>query len=175
MTELVTEIRSATIDDARNIARVHEESWRVAYAGLIPGIHLERMINRRGPLWWANLISKSRGGLLVLDLGTVIAGYITLGRARGFTSLGAGGEIFELYVKPECQGLGFGTRLLRTGLERLAKSGKQPALIWSLEDNQRAIDFYKRHGGRLFVRGQENFDVTVLPKLGFLFHNKFNS
>ena len=171
MTKLLSEIRKASVDDATAIARVHEESWRTAYAGLIPGVHLERMINRRGPLWWAKLAEKNRGGLLVLDMGSFIAGYVTLGRARGLASLKAGGEVFEIYIKPECQGLGLGTKLLRAGLNRLGEAGKYPALAWSLADNEAATAFYKRRGGKLFVQGQEKFGDLSLPKLGFLFQN----
>ncbi len=46
------EVRRAKPSDAPAIAATHDDSWRAAYQGIIPGAELERLINRRGPDWW---------------------------------------------------------------------------------------------------------------------------
>ena len=48
----------------------------------------------------------------MLDIGQGIAGYVSYGRCRD-RSLPADGEIDELYLAPEYQGLGFGRRLFK--------------------------------------------------------------
>lgn len=50
--------------------------------------------------------------MLVVEVAGVVAGYATLGlsRARG---LPHDGEIYELYLRPEYQGIGLGSLLLR--------------------------------------------------------------
>ena len=49
MVETVISIRPARLGDEGDIAEVHDEAWREAYRGVIPGRELERMIARRGP------------------------------------------------------------------------------------------------------------------------------
>ena len=88
---------------------MHREAWRYAYAGIIPGLTLERMIARRGPAWWGRMHDRGFRAL-VIDCDGMLAGYATLGRSRA-PGAGRCGEIYELYLRPECQGCGLGRRL----------------------------------------------------------------
>src|ERR1700690_1839802 len=90
--------------DEAGIADVHDAAWRDAYRGVIPGRELERMVQRRGPTWWRQAI-RAGTRLMVLDFAETIAGYASYGRNR-MPALGFGGEIFELYLTPEYQGVG---------------------------------------------------------------------
>src|ERR1700689_1759285 len=105
MVETVVTIRGAKIGDAQDIADVHDAAWRDAYRGVIPGRELERMVARRGPRWWETAIRQGTR-LAVLDFDESVTGYTSYGRNR-VPSLPYGGEIFELYLMPEFQGLGF--------------------------------------------------------------------
>src|SRR5215216_1824723 len=111
MSDLLVSIRHAKPEDAEGLARVFEQAWREAYQGIIPGLALERMLARRGARWWQSTVSRGRP-LAVLDIGQGIAGYISYGRCRD-RALPAKGEIDELYLAPEYQGLGFGRRLFK--------------------------------------------------------------
>ena len=124
-----------------------------AYQGVIPGRELERMIARRGPLWWRNAIARG-SRLLVLDFGDKIAGYVSYGRNR-VPALTYSGEIFELYLAPEYQGGGFGRRMFEAAQKDLADHGYRSFLVWALADNERARAFYGRLGGRVVRRAHE--------------------
>ena len=102
------EIRPGAPADAPALSEVFRNSWSNAYLGIIPHLHLDSMIRQRTPDWWGATI-KSGGELLVLQVAGVIAGYATLGAARVRGDYE--GEIYELYVAPTYQGLGFGERL----------------------------------------------------------------
>ena len=52
MSTILIEIRRAKPYDAEAVADAHDEAWRTAYQGIIPGAELERLINRRGAAWW---------------------------------------------------------------------------------------------------------------------------
>ena len=67
------------------------------------------MVQRRGPNWWRQAI-RAGTRLIVLDFADTIAGYASYGRNR-MPALGYGGEIFELYLMPEYQGVGLGRRM----------------------------------------------------------------
>ena len=127
MSELVTGIRHAKPADAAAISKVFDAAWREAYAGIIPGVTLERMIQRRGPRWWAFSLRRGRP-LAVLDVGKRIAGYASYGRCRD-RSLKADGEIDELYLAPEYQGMGFGRRLFRAVVNDLGDRGARSVAV----------------------------------------------
>jgi ribosomal protein S18 acetylase RimI-like enzyme len=169
MASLTVDLRSAEPRDAAKIAAVHDASWRLAYTGLIPALHLTRMMQRRGPCWWSEAIRRTRGGLMVIGVGEEVVGYATMGAARRTGGLAFDGEIYELYVQPEYQGLGFGTRLFRAARERLVANDRPRTLVWALADNERAVDFYRRRGGKSVATDQERFGAASLPKIGFGF------
>ena len=66
---------------------------------------------------------------MVLDVGETVAGYVSYGRCRD-RSLPADGEIDELYLAPEYQGLGFGTRLFKAVRNDLDDRGIKRIAVW---------------------------------------------
>ena len=104
MSQALITIRRAIPGDAAGIADVHDAAWREAYRGVIPGGELERLIARRGPAWWRRAVAQG-SRLLVLSMQGKIGGYVSYGRNRAL-AMDYDGEIFELYLAPEYQGLG---------------------------------------------------------------------
>ncbi|MEZ5873046.1 MAG: GNAT family N-acetyltransferase [Nitratireductor sp.] len=157
--------RRAGPQDAAGIAAVHDESWRNAYAGIVPHVSLNRMINRRGADWWENAIRRATI-VLIVEIAGKIAGYATLGRNRVGT-LPYDGEIYELYLRPEYQGIGVGTRLFLAARAELKRRSLKGAVVWVLADNEPAIRFYENAGGRAIAEGHEAFDGKKLSKIAY--------
>lgn len=166
MTTLSIDIRKAEPNDAGAIADVHQTAWQGAYAGIIPHRALNVMISRRGRDWWANAIRRA-ASVLVVEIGGEIAGYATIGKNRA-RELRQEGEIYELYVRPEYQGIGLGTRLFDAARERLAAHGLRGLVVWALEDNDNAVAFYESSGGKDIAEGVEIFDQKALKKIAFV-------
>ncbi len=167
MVKTAVTIRHARPRDAEEIARVHDDSWRDAYRGVIPGVELERMIARRGPRWWRSAILRGTG-LLVLDFDSRIGGYSTYGRNR-VPSMPYSGEIFELYLAPQYQGLGLGRRLFAAARRELAEHGYLSTIVWALADNEKALAFYRGLGGQTIRRAEERFGDDMLTRVAFGF------
>lgn len=166
MNTLTIDIRKADLKDAAAIADVHQQAWRGAYSGIIPHHALTRMVNRRGPDWWANAIRRA-ATVLVVEIGGTLAGYATIGRNRA-RELPQEGEIYELYLRPEYQGIGLGRRLFAEARARLGQQGMQGLVVWALEDNVGALSFYEGAGGRDVAEGVEVFDQKALKKVAFV-------
>lgn len=166
MKTLTIDIRPAEIGDAAAIAQAHESSWLGAYSGIIPHRALRAMVNRRGVEWWRNAI-RNATSILVVDVGGEIVGYATLGRSRT-RQLPQQGEIYELYLRPEYQGVGLGSRLFAEARNRLRLHGLTGLIVWALEDNTNALSFYEGSGGRDIAEGVEVFDHKALRKVGFV-------
>jgi hypothetical protein len=104
MSTTLIEIRRAKTADSADVAATHDQAWRTAYQGIIPGNELDKLINRRGPDWWDSAIRKG-SRITILQFGEKVAGYANYGRNRA-RSLFYDGEVYELYLRPEFQGLG---------------------------------------------------------------------
>jgi ribosomal protein S18 acetylase RimI-like enzyme len=165
MSTILIEIRQAKPADAAAVADAHDEAWQAAYQGIIPGAELQKLINRRGPQWWENAIRKG-SRIALLGFGDTIAGYANYGRNRA-RSLFYDGEIYELYLRPEFQGLGFGRRLFSAARRDLGQSGLKSMVVWALSDNDPAVEFYRALGGRAVARSSERFGTRVLDKVAF--------
>jgi ribosomal protein S18 acetylase RimI-like enzyme len=166
MSTVLIDIRPARPTDATALSGVHDEAWSTAYRGILPGVVLEKMLARRGPAYWQRVARRSGGGTLVLIFDGEIAGYSTLGpnRTRRLTY---GGEIYEIYLKPSHQGVGLGRRLFREARRTLAANRLDGLVVWALEDNHVACDFYSALGGVPVARAMETFGNKRLGKTAF--------
>ena len=159
------EIRRARAADAVALASAHDEAWRTAYRAIIPGPELDKLINRRGAEWWEGAIRKG-SRISILVFGDTVAGYANYGRNRA-RSLYYDGEIYELYLRPEFQGLGFGRRLFTAARRDLAQSALKSLIVWALSENENAVEFYRALGGKAVARSSEKFGTRVLDKVAF--------
>src|SRR5271155_5626702 len=137
------EIRRARAADAVALASAHDEAWRTAYRAIRKGSRIS-----------------------ILVFGDTVAGYSNYGRNRA-RSLSYDGEIYELYLRPEFQGLGFGRRLFTAARRDLAQSGIRSLVVWALSDNESAVEFYRALGGRPVARSCEKFGEKTLDKVAY--------
>jgi GNAT superfamily N-acetyltransferase len=141
------EIRRATVEDAEAGAWCHLLCWREAYAELVePEKLLERTSDhvRRTERWASHL---SRNPTLWIAVNPDPAAPIEE-RVVGFSWPGPARdddkptplELYAIYIRRKWWGTGLGTRLLDVAI------GKEAASLWVFEGNQRALDFYIKHG-----------------------------
>jgi ribosomal protein S18 acetylase RimI-like enzyme len=157
-------VRRGKLSDAKALAFVFRDSWELAYRGIIPQLHLETMIRRRNADWWRTTI-RSGDTLFVLEISGKIAGYATCGvaRARGQQQ----GEIYEIYLAPLYQGLGFGEHLFEACRHALDMRRLNGLVVWALAENEAAVAFYWRRGGRPIAKRADRIGDAKLSKLAF--------
>ncbi len=165
-------LRPARPADAAAIARVQVETWRAAYAGIVPDAYLVSLTESKQALQWNHTIRRAVAPETVLaaesaDLpGGRIVGFGSCGRGRGSGGGPGGGEVFTLYVEPDWQGQGIGQMLLEALLARLHGGGLNQAVVWVLSGNP-ARFFYEALGGRRIAERKQRFAGVELAEAGY--------
>ena len=157
-------VREATAADADAIGDVHAETWRAAYAGVLPEGAFDPA--RRRQHWHAYFARPWPGSAVFVAVDdTGVVGFATLGRCRDEDGAG---ELFAIYVHPERWDTGAGRALIRRGEEFLREAGYAQAVLWVLEGNERAERFYRfagwEHDGG---RKVEEFQGAVLTEVRY--------
>src|SRR5690242_19435028 len=113
------EIREATLDDAAAIARVHVESWRMTYAGLIPDEYLAGLNHAdREEKWRETLAVRNGATFVAVDEAEGIVGFASGGPERS-GNRDYTGELYAIYILEDWQRRGIGKALTSTVAKRL--------------------------------------------------------
>ena len=143
-------IRAARPADARAMARVHVDSWRTAYEGIVPADFLAGLSYDSREAWWEQVLTMERPGVLSLVAETGsgdLVGLAGTGPEReGNPTYRA--ELYVIYLLAEYQRQGLGRRLFSASVRRLLRGGFNSLLVWVLKDNLGACRFYESIGGR---------------------------
>lgn len=149
-------IRPATIDDALEIARIHAESWRSAYRGILPQRYLDAMSPftlgvrwQRRLRWEATQPAERESDIWVIEDGGRVLGFATIEPCMDDDDMaGFAGEVSMLYIDPKHLRKGYGAAFLERAFELLVGRGYYWVVVWVLEENRGARAFYERAGLR---------------------------
>ena len=161
----MTTIRPATAQDAAGIATVYVDAWRSAYAAILPQRVLLGMSREQQTRQWSWTVRDQRQSVIVAaEAGHGVVGFTSFGHARRGDRRAIGhfagetdtkiGEIYTLYVRPDCQDRGIGRQLVAGAFTAMAGKGCRCGFLWVLRDNPSRY-FYERVGGRLIAERQE--------------------
>ena len=163
----MTTIGLATERAAVGIAKVYVDTWRSAYAGLLPNRVLLGMSYERQAREWSWVIknrSEVQPVIVAAEPNRGIVGFTSFGLSRVTDRPPAGpfasdseanvGEIYTLYVRPEHQERGIGRRLMAAAFAAMVEKGYGRSFLWVLRDNP-ARYFYERIGGRPVAQRRE--------------------
>ncbi|HEV2033627.1 MAG TPA: GNAT family N-acetyltransferase [Candidatus Dormibacteraeota bacterium] len=151
-------IRPATIKDAAAIARVHVESWRTTYRGMLPEEFLASLSELGYAERWERVIRDGASLVHVVEDAGELVGFASGGRERAGETAYTG-ELYAIYLLESAQRRGQGRELLRAIVDGLRRMKLRDMIIWVLRDNRPARLFYERLGG-VYVRSQP---ITIGP------------
>ncbi len=141
-------IRLATPTDALAIARVHVDSWRATYRGIVPKAYLDALSYAERSIQWEEILNGKlgRSNVFVAIADERIAGFSSGGPIRDSYAPYVG-ELYSIYLHPQSQRSGLGTALAKAVARRLSGDGLQSMLVWVLADNP-ACQFYEALGAQ---------------------------
>ncbi len=143
------QVREANLADAGLIARVHVDSTRTTYAGIMPEQYLAGLTYGGSESRWARMLGADQGipTTVVVEIGD--QGVVGFARG-GLESQGNNqftGELHIIYILQEFHHMGLGRRLMSAIAARLLSNGIGSMLVWVLEDNHPARRFFESMGG----------------------------
>jgi GNAT superfamily N-acetyltransferase len=142
-------IRAATPTDAVAIARVHVDSWRTTYTGIVPADYLANLSHAQREQFWSNILSTPApsGCVYVAEHDTgEIVGFASGGPERSGDTLYQG-ELYAIYLLARYQRQGLGRHLTMAVVQCLLQCGLPSMLIWVLAANPGRA-FYAALGGQ---------------------------
>ena len=160
-------VRQATAADADAIGRVQVESWRAAYAGLLPEETIAAFdVAGRQRMWREGLSRTPRPGsaTFVATVDGETVGFATVGASQ---SEDATGELYAIYVHPSSWGDGAGRALIEQSEQSLRDSGFAQALLWVLDGNERAERFYRAAGWERDGEKEDVFQGATVTELRY--------
>ena len=163
-------IRAACIDDAPAIARVHVDSWRTAYKGIVSDRFLADISYKQRE-------QSARQRLNNLDVYTYVA-EDEQGRIVGFIAGGLNrdaseeyiSELYAIYLLKEVQGQGIGKKLTQVLVERLIQEHYYSMLVWVLADNP-SRRFYEALGGQCVSTKHIEIGGIMLEEVSYGWHD----
>lgn len=167
-------IRAATEGDARSIAEVHVASWKSAYADILDldNVGDSMDVDVRADVWAERIPRVGAEGYRtwVAEIDSRVVGFsFTQPTEDDDLNPLEIAELVGLYLAPEHFGAGIGKPLLDRAVAGMRSQGFLQATLWVLEENARAIRFYRREGWRPDGSRSACFRVMGAPALRFRF------
>lgn len=154
-------IQSANEFDAYDIAYINITSWKEAYSTILPPQILDSLSVEKSAFFW-KVALQNNAIVLKITLNEKIIGFSFLCKNKTpINSNAHRGEINAIYLDPNKWRKGFGKQLCLASLSELKKLGFKKAIVWTLSENNRAINFYKSLG---FKRSGASRICKILPK-----------
>ncbi len=162
-------VRDAGPADAAAIARVHVNTWRTTYTGILPDEFLAGLEYANSEAVWSAAMASDRPGasLLVAETaqGEVVGFAYGAPEREGDPTYQ--GEIFAIYVLQAYQRQGAGHRLFSAAARRLHEAGFDAFLLWVLKDNLPARRFYESLGGTYLTEKTITIGETDLIEVSY--------
>ena len=158
-------IREATPEDVPGIARVHVDSWRTTYKGIVPQRIIDSFTYEQREALWRRYIPGNASFVYVAEEDGQVVGFASGGPAREDAPNHAA-ELYAIYLLQEHQGKGIGRRLFDAVVRELVRRGLYSMAIWVIAENP-ACGFYEAMGGRKVYEREEEAGDKMLLEIGY--------
>jgi ribosomal protein S18 acetylase RimI-like enzyme len=133
------------------MARVHVDSWREAYANLLPAAVLDALSYAERERQWSEWLARSDIDIFVAEecvpeKDAAIVGF-SAGGAKRDEGVDVPGELYAIYLMARFHGAGIGRALFEAVRTALRARSLTPFQLFVIAGNP-ACAFYERLGGR---------------------------
>lgn len=163
------QIRTATRTDIPAIAKVHVDTWRTTYRGLVPDELLAGLSYENRAETWHRIFDSA-----ATDGNFTLVGEDSTGQTVGFANGGPErtgdliykGELNAIYILRSAQGRGTGRALVRAVVDALLASNLDSMMVWVLAENP-ACKFYEHLGGQRIGEKEVEIGGRLVKELAY--------
>lgn len=161
------QIRQAKTEDAASIAKVHVDSWRTTYKGIVSEKYLASLSYQDRENFWRERLSASDNScfVLVAEDGENIIGFAA-GGPEGSGDTNFSGELSAIYLLENYQSKGIGSQLFKAVAMRLLQIGIKTMMVWVLAENP-SKRFYESLGGEQIYEKVITIDEVELKEVAY--------
>ena len=155
-------IRKAEPGDEKILAHIQTESWKAAFADILPPEELERCTNPEKAEQMYHSVLRREGCNMAIEF---VADQPHCIAAWGKNRLGLGDTVGELICIHSLQNnwaKGYGSLMMQYVLAQLQQEGYKSAVLWVFEANTRARKFYEKHGFQLTEQKKQTNGIWEL-------------
>lgn len=160
-------IRKNELKDQEQMAHIKVDGWKCAYDKIIASKYLKTLDYKTQTERYIRSFEEYKDLVLVAVRGEEVLGYSCFNLNTNNEKFDS--ELISLYVKPNEIGKGIGTRLLKETAKELLSCGKRNMIIWCLLENQKAISFYTKNGGKNIMTKKAKIVDKLYEEVGFYF------
>lgn len=163
-------IRKATLNDAPGIAKVHVDSWRTTYKGIIQDDFLKSLsYEKRTELWKKNITKENNYVVVAESNEGQIVGFADAWK-RETNVVESSSDLTSIYLLEEYQGQGIGKKLFKELFVHFKQLGYRKIFVEVLEENKTRY-FYEYYGAKLVKTVQIKIGETMLKELIYEWDN----
>ncbi len=163
-------IRKNEFKDQKQMARIKVDGWKNAYDLIISSDYLNSLSYDEQAERYEASFEEYKDLVLVAVRGEEVLGYACYNTTPNEDEFQS--ELVSLYIKPAEIGRGIGTALFTETCKELSNLDKNNMIVWCLSDNENAINFYKKLGGKIVKEKQVKIGDRTYKEYGFYFQLK---
>lgn len=163
-------IRKANSQDAQGIGKVHVDSWKTTYKGILPDDFLNNLsYEQRTELWKKNISDATNYVLVAENEQNEIIGFAT-GGTRKTNSVPNATDLTSIYLLEEYQGIGIGKQLLKEIFAYFKLKGYEKVFVEVLAENK-TRNFYEYYGAQYVENTEIKIGGKVLEELIYVWND----
>jgi GNAT superfamily N-acetyltransferase len=140
-------MRQAKSGDATEIAKIHIDSWRTAYKGIVPDSQLAKFNHIQHSERFRQSLETNSEETYVAEIDMQIVGFLTIGPCRDDDiDQNTTGEIWGVYLDPNYWRKGIGRFLCEWAENIMSTRGYKQIILWVFADNIQSRKFYETIG-----------------------------
>jgi len=163
-------IRKNLLKDQAQMARIKVDGWKNAYDSIISQAYLKSLNYEEQTERYESSFDEYKDLVFVAVRGEEVLGYACFNPIPNVDQFES--ELVSLYIKPTEIGKGIGTALLLETKKHLASLGRKNMIVWCLSDNEPAIQFYEKMGGKIVKTKEAKIGDKYYKEYGFYFQLK---
>ncbi len=164
-------IRKAEPKDAKKLAQIHIDSWKVAYRGLVPDNILEKLNYDKRKIGFKEALEKELEETYIAEDKNEFFGFVTIGKCRDEDlDCSSVAELWGIYLDPKCWRRGIGSSLFSFVEDKFISRGYHEYVLWAFEGNICGDLFYRAmghipDGARKVLRRGKDLNVIRYKKV----------